>query len=62
MFTSVRFHQGKQLSRQDDFESLIYMLLYLMTGSLPWSSLLESELSQEEVMAGISDLKLSFSH
>lgn len=35
-FMSANMHQNKELSRRDDIESLIYVLIYLQTGSLPW--------------------------
>jgi serine/threonine protein kinase len=36
-FSSVRYNRGEAVSRRDDMESLLYMLLYLAKGSLPWS-------------------------
>jgi len=35
-FTSVSSHLGVQLGRRDDVESLAYLLIYLLRGSLPW--------------------------
>lgn len=61
MFTSIAYHNMEELSVKDDLESLIYMMLFMMTGSLPWSNLLvDSQLSEEEVMDGICDLKKEF--
>lgn len=37
-FASLNAHAGRQLSRRDDMESLCYMLLYLLTGHLPWEN------------------------
>eukprot|EP01063_Lacrimia_lanifica_P040634 TRINITY_DN929_c0_g10_i1.p2 TRINITY_DN929_c0_g10~~TRINITY_DN929_c0_g10_i1.p2 ORF type:complete len:324 (+),score=135.90 TRINITY_DN929_c0_g10_i1:59-973(+) len=37
-FASVHAHQGAQ-SRRDDIISLLYVLIYLMKGSLPWLKL-----------------------
>lgn len=39
LYASVNNHKGEELSRRDDLESLIYMILHLMTGSLPWQSI-----------------------
>jgi serine/threonine protein kinase len=35
-YASARAHTGEELSRRDDIESLVYVLLYLHTKQLPW--------------------------
>ncbi|KAI7870291.1 kinase-like domain-containing protein [Mucor mucedo] len=35
-FASVNAHKKLQQSRRDDIESLVYVIVYLMKGSLPW--------------------------
>lgn len=35
-FLSVDCHQGSNAARKDDLESLIYVLVYMMKGTLPW--------------------------
>jgi len=33
---SCRAHEAKQLGPSDDIESLLYTMLFMLTGTLPW--------------------------
>jgi serine/threonine protein kinase len=38
-YASIMSHKRVELSRRDDLESLFYLLLYLCSGTLPWSNI-----------------------
>ncbi|KAG2113350.1 kinase-like domain-containing protein [Suillus cothurnatus] len=49
-FTSINNHLGVDLGRHDNLESLTYMLIYLLCGSLPWLTSDHEKLSSSSVL------------
>ncbi|KAG1844221.1 CK1/CK1/CK1-D protein kinase [Suillus subalutaceus] len=54
-FASINNHLGVEPGRRDDLESLTYMLIYFLQGSLPCSSILERKVNTtiEDLCRGI---------
>jgi serine/threonine protein kinase len=57
-FISVNMHNGLSLSRRDDIESAVYVMIYLFLPLNQWTSLFTKGLKPEEV----KELKLSLLH
>ena len=57
--STINAHLGIEQSRRDDMESLGYVLMYFICGSLPWQCLeLEAATKQQEYEK-ISEKKMS---
>lgn len=56
-YASIRSHLGEELSYRDDLESLIYMIIYLYNGVLPWQNIVLED--KEKRCDEIKNLKIS---
>ena len=56
-YASIHNHQGHELSRRDDMESIGYVLVYLARGGLPWQNLKSP--SSDDKYAAIYHRKLA---
>jgi serine/threonine protein kinase len=58
-YTSLNTHRGVEQSRRDDLEGIAYLLVYLMTGSLPWIGVKAETRAQKHMV--IAEIKASIS-
>mmetsp|Transcript_34828 Transcript_34828/g.39474 ORF Transcript_34828/g.39474 Transcript_34828/m.39474 type:complete len:342 (-) Transcript_34828:125-1150(-) len=54
-YTSLNAHNGVDQSRRDDMESLCYLMIYFLNGSLPWQGVKAA--SKNEKLAQIKQMK-----
>ncbi|KAH9010128.1 kinase-like domain-containing protein [Lactarius hengduanensis] len=58
-FTSINSHLGRTQSRRDDLESLVYSIVYLCRGCLPWQNIVKG--SVEKYAASVLEKKIASS-
>lgn len=58
-YASISNHKGMEQSRRDDLESLAYVLIYFLVGSLPWQSIKADSIKTKMEM--IKNRKISIS-
>ncbi|KAH9165207.1 doubletime [Lactarius sanguifluus] len=59
IFTSINSHSGRTQSHQDDLESLVYSIVYLCRGRLPWQNIVKG--SVEKYVASVLEKKIASS-
>ena len=57
-YASICAHNGIEISRKDDLESLVYVLIFLYKGNLPWQNL---KVSESEKTKKVGDMKMKLS-
>lgn len=60
-FASLRTHQGLSQSRRDDIEQIVYIMIYMYRGRLPWSGLNLKNPEEKETRIGKIKGELSIS-
>ena len=59
-YVSINAHLGIELSRRDDLESVGYVIVYLLKGSLPWQGLRAD--TEQKKLDAIADMKMRTSY
>ena len=58
-YASVNAHMHSQLSRRDDIESILYLVIFLIKFKLPWSSIDFKNMGREQIAEVIKESKLN---
>jgi serine/threonine protein kinase len=58
-YASINSHLGNELSRRDDLESLLYILIYFVKGILPWQGIVCTDRDEKYRLIGNSKIKTS---
>ncbi|CAD8047005.1 unnamed protein product [Paramecium sonneborni] len=58
-YASIAAHKGYELSRKDDLESLGYMLIFLLKGSLPWQNISYKNEDEKVKQVGLMKMRIT---
>ncbi|CAK92450.1 unnamed protein product (macronuclear) [Paramecium tetraurelia] len=58
-YASIAAHKGQELSRKDDLESLGYMLIFLLKGSLPWQNIGYKNEDEKVKLVGLMKMRVT---
>lgn len=61
LFASTAALELRRYAPKDDLESLVYLLVYLCTGRLPWSRLLDGRVSTDDYIRRCLEMRCSLS-
>lgn len=56
-YASIAAHKGIELSRKDDLESLMYVMLFFFKGNLPWQNM---NIPDKDRTKSVGELKVKF--
>ncbi|CAD8133365.1 unnamed protein product [Paramecium octaurelia] len=58
-YASIAAHKGQELGRKDDLESLIYIDILLLKGTLPWQNILGQNNKERQKQVGEKKMKMT---
>ncbi|CAD8139459.1 unnamed protein product [Paramecium pentaurelia] len=58
-YASIAAHKGQELGRKDDLESIIYIDILLLKGTLPWQNMLGQNNKERQKQVGEKKMKMT---
>ncbi|CAD8052986.1 unnamed protein product [Paramecium sonneborni] len=58
-YASIAAHKGQELGRKDDLESLIYIDILMLKGTLPWQNMLSQNNKERQKQVGEKKIKMT---